>query len=120
MAKNLDMALLIDIYADVLTDKQREMLELYYYEDLSLAEIAQNSGITRQGVRDTIKRGEATMLDLEEQLGCAARQKTLLRMRDRIVRNAKDIKIYNDKLNYSDHIERAANEILTALEEIEN
>lgn len=120
LAKNLEMALLIDIYSAVLTEKQREMLELYYYEDLSLAEIAQNSGISRQGVRDSIKRGEAAMLDLEEQLGCAGRQKALLSMRENISRCAKDIKIYNDRFTYSEHIERAANDILAALEIIEN
>lgn len=119
MAKNLEMALLIDIYSSVLTQKQREMLELYYYEDLSLAEIAENCGISRQGVRDAIKRGEAVILDLEEQLGCAKKQKLLLQMRDRIAHNAKDIKIYNDKLSYSEHIERAADDILAALDEIE-
>lgn len=120
MAKNLDMALLIDMYAPVLTEKQREMLELYYYEDLSLAEIAQNSGISRQGVRDSIKRGETVMLDLEDQLGLARRQKLLIQMRERITRDAKDIKLFNDKFTYSDHIERAANDILAALEEIES
>lgn len=120
MAKNLEMALLMDLYASVLTQKQREMLELYYYEDLSLAEIAQNCGISRQGVRDAIKRGETVMLDLEDQIGLAKKQKALLTMRDRIVRNTQEIKIHNDKYNYSDVIERLTNDIVTALDEIEN
>lgn len=72
MPKNLKMSLLLDFYARALTEKQREVISLYYNEDLSLAEIAQGSGITRQGVRDSIKRGEAVMTELESQLGFAS------------------------------------------------
>jgi len=60
---------LIDFYAGILSVRQREVLELYYYEDLSLAEIAENIGITRQGVRDTIKHGEEALIAFEEALG---------------------------------------------------
>ena len=52
MAKNLEITVLYDFYGDLLTEKQQEVIELYYNEDLSLAEIAALSGITRQGVRD--------------------------------------------------------------------
>lgn len=69
IAKDLSISLLLDFYGDMLTEKQREVVELYYNEDLSLAEIANISGITRQGVRDSIKRGEKTLLDCEEKLG---------------------------------------------------
>lgn len=71
MPKDLNMSLLLDFYAPSLTEKQRDVMMLYYNEDLSLAEIADGCGITRQGVRDSIKRGEATMVALEEQLGFA-------------------------------------------------
>ncbi|HAN20279.1 MAG: hypothetical protein A2Y15_07955 [Clostridiales bacterium GWF2_36_10] len=60
---------LIDFYAGVLSTRQREVLELYYYEDFSLAEIAENLGITRQGVRDNIKHGEEALFDFEDKLG---------------------------------------------------
>lgn len=56
VAKNMEMAFLCDFYGDMLTDKQRDVMELYYNDDLSLSEIAENAGITRQGVRDSIKR----------------------------------------------------------------
>ena len=69
MAKDLKFASLLDIYGGVLTEKQREMLELYYNEDLSLSEIAEGEGISRQGVRDSIKRGEETLSDLDEKIG---------------------------------------------------
>ncbi len=69
MAKDLNISLLLDFYGDMLTLKQREVAELYYNEDLSLAEIAQHSGITRQGVRDSIKRAEFQLLEYEDALG---------------------------------------------------
>ena len=69
MAKDLKFSSLLDVYGSVLTDKQREMLELYYNEDLSLSEIAANEGISRQGVRDSIKRGEETLTDLDGKIG---------------------------------------------------
>ena len=59
------MALLYDFYGDVLTERQKEFYDLYYNEDLSLSEIAENSGITRQGVRDVIVRAEAAEKILE-------------------------------------------------------
>lgn len=61
MAKNLEIALLFDFYGEMLTDKQRDVVELYYNDDLSLSEIAENEGITRQGVRDSIKRAETQL-----------------------------------------------------------
>ena len=69
MSKNLEIALLLDFYGDMLTEKQRSMVDYYYNDDLSLAEIAENEGISRQGVRDSIKRAEAQMLEMEERLG---------------------------------------------------
>ena len=52
MAKDLEMGYLLDFYGEVLTEKQREMLRQYYNDDLSLSEIGENFGITRQGARD--------------------------------------------------------------------
>ena len=60
------MAMLFDFYGDLLTERQREFYDLYYNEDLSLAEIAENYGISRQGVRDVIVRAEAAMSEVEE------------------------------------------------------
>ncbi len=73
MAKNLQIALLLDVYGEMLTEKQRDAVELYYNEDLSLAEISEHMGITRQGVRDSIKRAENQLLDFEEKMGLAHR-----------------------------------------------
>ena len=60
---------LLDRYGSALSGRCREVLESYYADDLSLAEIAENTGITRQGVRDAVKRGEAELLSLEKALG---------------------------------------------------
>ena len=60
------MTMLFDFYGDVLTDRQKEFYDLYYNEDLSLGEIAENYGITRQGVRDVIVRAEAVLTELED------------------------------------------------------
>lgn len=73
MAKDLEMGYLLDFYGEALTQKQREMLRQYYNEDLSLSEIGENFGITRQGARDTIKHGETALKELEEKVGFAAR-----------------------------------------------
>ena len=71
--KPLEMCLLFDFYGEMLTDKQKEMFDLYYNEDLSLAEISEHAGITRQGVRDSIVRAEHTLRDMEQRLGLVAR-----------------------------------------------
>lgn len=77
MAKNLEISYLLDFYGDVLTEKQRDVMEQYYNDDLSLAEIAENFGITRQGVRDAIKRGEGILLRLEQKVGFAGRYRAM-------------------------------------------
>ena len=84
------MTMLFDFYGDILTERQKEFYDLYYNEDLSLGEIAENYGITRQGVRDVIVRAEAILTDLEDKTGLIRRFHTmkqqLQQMRDDVVR----------------------------------
>jgi len=68
LMKNLQVAYLLDFYGNLFGDKQREILEMYYQEDMSLSEIAAAVGITRQGVYDNIRRGEKEILSLESRL----------------------------------------------------
>ncbi len=68
MAKDLQFVMLLDCYSEFLTERQRQAAELYYGEDLSLGEIAELSGTSRQAVRDSIKRSEEILLDMEEKL----------------------------------------------------
>ena len=71
--KTVPMNLLLDFYAELLSEGQREAMEYFYSDDLSLSEIASLTGITRQGVRDRIVKGERALLDTEEKLGLVAR-----------------------------------------------
>ena len=71
--KNVNISLLIDFYGDMLSEKQREAMELYYNEDLSLAEVADITGLTRPGVRDRLVKSETILCNLEEKLGLLKR-----------------------------------------------
>ena len=75
--KNMKIAYLIDFYGDALDDHIGSVLRAYYNDDLSLAEIAADEGISRQGVRHLIKKGEEQLLFFEEKFGLAARHKDL-------------------------------------------
>ncbi len=69
--KNLNMGYLLDFYGEVLTERKREALDFYYNDDLSLAEIADELGISRQGARDIIKKAEEELMFFEEKLHLA-------------------------------------------------
>ena len=97
MSKNLGIAVLLDVYGNLLSDKQRDFLYDYYNEDLSLSEIAENSGISRQGVRDAVKRAEGQLIEFEEKLGFIRRTNELRKLLDEI-RDCADT-IYNENLN---------------------
>ena len=84
MAKDFEMGYLLDFYGEVLTPKQREMLRQYYNDDLSLSEIGENFGITRQGARDAIKHGETTLKELEAKVGFAARYRRVQEMLEQL------------------------------------
>lgn len=68
MEKKVEISMLWQIYGKLLTDKQYEYIDYYYNEDLSLSEIAENDNITRQAVRDIIKKGERKLFEYEEKL----------------------------------------------------
>ena len=70
--KNLKICLLLDFYGDVLDEHCGAIMRAYYEDDLSLSEIAEGEGISRQGVRHVIKKGEEQLLFLEEKLGLCA------------------------------------------------
>ena len=71
--KNLNISLLLDFYGDILSERQKDMLDFYYNDDLSLAEIAENYDISRQGVRSVLKKGENILINMEEKLHLAER-----------------------------------------------
>lgn len=91
MAKDLSMSLLLDFYGEVLSEPQREAMDLFYNGDLSLAEIAEITGITRQGVRDRIVKGEQIVSDLEAKLGLAGRFGNVTKTVNYVVERLNDI-----------------------------
>ena len=90
------MAMLYDFYGDLLTDRQKEFYDLYYNEDLSLAEIAENYGITRQGVRDVIVRAEAYLTEIEDKTGLILRFHTMQDQLKEVAACAVQIRAIND------------------------
>ncbi|MDO4269837.1 MAG: YlxM family DNA-binding protein [Eubacteriales bacterium] len=107
--KPLEMSLLFDFYGETLTDKQRELFDLYYNEDLSLAEIAEHAGITRQGVRDSVKRAEHALGEMEAKLGLVARFGAAGKCAEALALEVERLRILNaDKLHSSEADEIAS------------
>lgn len=95
MAKDLEVAYLLDFYGEMLTQKQCDFIDLYYNEDLSLSEIAENEGISRQGVRDSIKRAEGQLFEMESKLHLAEKYNDLVSNLNEIKQCADVIYKYN-------------------------
>jgi hypothetical protein len=92
------MTMLYDFYGELLTDRQREFFDFYYNDDLSLSEIAENAGISRQGVRDVIVRAEAQMQEIEDKTGLIKRFEQVRGHLDAIQAAVEDIRQLNDRL----------------------
>lgn len=114
VAKNLEVSYLLDFYGEMLTQKQHDFLIYYYNEDLSLSEIAENEGITRQGVRDAIKRAENQLYDIENRLGFAKRFVEMKKGLNEILECAEKINQYN--LSHS--LSREINDNVTRIKSI--
>ena len=131
MAVNPEFTVLLDVYGNILTQKERSMLDYYYNDDLSLREISDNENaerrerrdsgeqpirendtITRQGVRDTIKRAEAKLLAMEEKLGLVRKNREMLELVAEIRKNA-------EKADVRANQSRAPKEIITAASDID-
>lgn len=67
-SKNMQLPCLLDIYGPLLSDRRRELLEYYYNDDYSLSEISELTGISRQGIRDSLKKSESELNELESKL----------------------------------------------------
>lgn len=118
MEKNVEISLLFSFYGKMLTERQADTIDLYYNEDLSLSEVGTELGISRQGVRDNLKRAEAILYDTEERLGLAKRFlgiKSKLYEIDHIIA---EIEESPDAKSLSVGIKRQINNILTIIEKI--
>ena len=100
MEKNIKIGILLDTYGRLLTDKQYQLLDDYYNNDLSLSEIAENEMITRQAVRDNLKKGENKLFEYEEKLGI---MKKMLMQEEKIATILSKIS-YKDKLHNTRNI----------------
>lgn len=110
----LEMTLLFDFFGELLTDKQREYFDLYYNEDLSLSEIAENAGISRQGVRAFIVKAESALKEYEEKTGVVARFTSMQRELEALEKKAEALR---GSLSDEDTI-AIADEIIAAIEEL--
>ncbi|MBQ7760753.1 MAG: DNA-binding protein [Clostridia bacterium] len=97
--KNLNISILLDFYGDTLSDRQLSMLDMYYNNDCSLAEIAEDFSISRQGVRSVLKKGESILIDMEEKLGLVDR---FLKMKEKSNKIAQDLEFINKSINNTD------------------
>ena len=102
----------------MLTDKQKEFFDLYYNQDLSLSEIAENEGITRQGVRDAIVRARNILLEFEEKLGLYRRYGNIDESLEKILALAEDIKNINARNFLSNPIDDRAREIIETVKDL--
>ena len=118
MAKDLRISFLLDFYGDMLTETQREVVDAYYNEDLSLAEIAQDREITRQGVRDAMKRAEQQLLEMEDRLGLARRFQEIQKVLTLICDCALSIQDLNEQNGQVTGIDQNAAKILECAQEI--
>ena len=107
MEKNVEISMLCQVYGKVLTEKQYELLNDYYNNDLSLSEIAENNNITRQAVRDIIKKSENKLYELEEQISAMKK----------IFANEKAVERIQEQLNEIEQIDENK-EIHKAVEKI--
>ena len=109
------MTMLFDFYGELLTDRQKEFFDLYYNEDLSLAEIAENNGISRQGVRDVIVRAEGIMQEIEDKTGLIRRFMAMKGNLDRIEQAAAEVKTINYRQYEDARIDECLREITEAV-----
>ena len=116
MEKNLVYTELLDIYKDLLTDKQAEAMEYYYDSDYSLGEISELMNISRQGVRDFIKRGETALDEMEEKLHLIETFRNL----NEIKSIAETLIRTNKRLSNSKDITALAERIIEKVKYIEN
>ena len=106
--KNYGVSKLLDIYGDVLSERQRLAVELYYNDDLSLSEIAEELGISRQAVRELIGKAGEELRFLEEKLGLAARFRETQECTERLLSLL-------EKTEVGSEVKRAAEELAQAV-----
>lgn len=111
MEKNVEISVLCQIYGKVLTEKQYEIINDYYNNDLSLSEIAENNGITRQAVRDIIKKSENKLYELEEKISLMKKIMNEKNIINNIEKELNEIEeLTNSKMNLKSNLNLNSNE----------
>ena len=110
----LEMTLLFDYYGELLTERQRACLDLRYNQDLSLSEIAQELGVSRQGVYDNLNRAESILQDMEEKTGFVRRAMQSRKSIRQILSAAQQLASYPDNT-----VSALADDILSAIQRLE-
>jgi hypothetical protein len=105
--KLVEVGILFDFYGKLLTEKQFNIIEMFYIEDLSLSEIGEEQNITRQGVFDTLKRAEEKLYQYEDTLGLASKFRESHKDIKKILNLTKDIKVFVMKEDYKKIIDSA-------------
>jgi predicted DNA-binding protein YlxM (UPF0122 family) len=116
--KRVKISFLLDFYGNLLTEKQLEAVELYHGDDLSLSEIADNQGISRQGVRDAIKRSEEFVLEMEQKLHLAEGFLKIQQGFLEISKQAKEIEDLNVHYGFSSEISKRTRNICNIVKKI--
>ena len=107
--KNLNLGYLLDFYGELLSERKRSVMDMYYNEDFSLAEIATEIGISRQGARDIIKKSEEELLFYEEKLGLAKKLK-------RVEETASQLKQLSSEHSLPEQISQKISELVSIVE----
>lgn len=110
----LEMTLLFDYYGDLLTERQRSCVDMRYNQDLSLGEIAEELGVSRQGVYDNLSRAEALLRNMEEKTGCVQRALEARKAVRRILDAANRLASSNDR-----NVSALALQIIEAAQKLE-
>ncbi|MBE6631550.1 MAG: DNA-binding protein [Ruminococcaceae bacterium] len=97
ISENLRISRLLDFYGNLLSDRQRDICQMYFNDDLSLSEISEEVGITRQGVRDSIEKGKTLLCSFEEKLGLMEKFEEMQSDVQRIMNCVRSIEGINEK-----------------------
>ena len=110
----LEMTLLFDYYGDLLTDRQRMCFDLRHNQDMSLAEIAEELNVSRQGVHDNLTRAEMLLRNMEEKTGCVRRDLVCRKVAMTIRTTAQELALHSDST-----VVELSQKILAAVQELE-
>lgn len=109
-----EMTLLYDYYGDLLTERQKMCFDLRHNQDLSLAEIAEELNVSRQGVHDNLSRAEALLFNMEAKTGCVRRDMQCRKTLETVLKLAQQLMDYSD-----DSVRVIASQILAAAKSLE-